>query len=299
MRERLNQNLLIYFRYLVVICVVFIAAIGQAQAEQRIVAIGDLHGDLDNAQSILKLVGLIDDKGQWAGGDAILIQTGDMVDRGAESKGVMDLFRRLGKQAKSAGGQVINLLGNHELMNLQGDWRYVSKGDLEVFGGRTARMRAFSKEGEYGQWLASLQTVAQVDDAIFLHGGLLPHYAQSGLQALNTSISCQLSGGNNQACGLQEGVLGRDGPFWYRGYVLGDETSECPKLEATLKHLNAKRMVVGHTTRRNGRIQFRCNGKLAVIDIGIADGYGGNLGAWEWRDGNAYAIYPGETVKVE
>jgi hypothetical protein len=297
LNQKHDAGLPAFARLLLVACLAFFLVIAHARAEQRIVAIGDLHGDLVNTRAVLKLVGVIDDQGHWSGGDTILVQTGDMIDRGDESKGVMDLLRRLKPEAESAGGRVINLLGNHELMNLQGDWRYVSQGDLAVFGGRTARLQAFSREGEYGRWLASLQTVAKVGDTVFLHGGLLPRYAMPGIESLNTAISCRLSGLSAQACGLEDGVLGRDGPFWYRGYVQGNEASECSTLELTLKHLNAKRMVVGHTTRRSGRIQFRCNGKLAVIDIGIANHYGGHLGALEIRGDDVYTVYPEGAMK--
>ena len=73
-------------------------------ASARIVAIGDLHGDLDNALDVLRLAGLVDDRGAWTGGSTTLVQTGDTTDRGPDSRGVMDLMRRLQQEATAAGG---------------------------------------------------------------------------------------------------------------------------------------------------------------------------------------------------
>ena len=87
-------------------------------APRRIVAVGDLHADLDNALAILKLAGLVDETGAWAGGDTIFVQTGDVTDRGADSKEIIELLMRLQKQAPASGGRVVPVLGNHEIMNL-------------------------------------------------------------------------------------------------------------------------------------------------------------------------------------
>ncbi|MDB5432115.1 MAG: hypothetical protein JWP35_3231 [Caulobacter sp.] len=99
----------------------------------RIVAVGDLHGDYAAWRDIARAAGVIDDKGHWTGGKAVLVQTGDVVDRGPDSlKIVLDLMR-LQKEAPKAGGRVIALVGNHEAMNVTDDLRYVSQGDYAAF----------------------------------------------------------------------------------------------------------------------------------------------------------------------
>jgi hypothetical protein len=92
----------------------------------RIVAIGDVHGAYDAFAKILRESQLINDKNQWSGGNAILVQTGDILDRGPDSKKVLDLLMALEKEASKQKGKVVPLLGNHEVMNLIGDLRYVS-----------------------------------------------------------------------------------------------------------------------------------------------------------------------------
>jgi hypothetical protein len=96
------------------------------RASTRIVAIGDVHGAFTEYTTILQRTGLIDAQLKWAGGRATLVQTGDYLDRGTDVRQVLDLLMRLEREAKSAGGQVIALLGNHELMNFVGDWRDVT-----------------------------------------------------------------------------------------------------------------------------------------------------------------------------
>ncbi|HLE21163.1 MAG TPA: metallophosphoesterase, partial [Vicinamibacteria bacterium] len=86
----------------------------------RIVAIGDVHGAYDNLVSVLKNAGLIDDKLDWVGGEAHLVQVGDVVDRGADSRRCLDLLMELEKKAERAGGQVHLLIGNHEAFNVTG-----------------------------------------------------------------------------------------------------------------------------------------------------------------------------------
>ncbi len=100
---------------------------------ERVVAIGDVHGAYDPFVAILRAAGLITTRDRWSGGRAVLVQTGDLVDRGKDSRKVIELVRRLEREAAAAGGQVIALTGNHEFMRLAGDWRYVSAGEYEAF----------------------------------------------------------------------------------------------------------------------------------------------------------------------
>ena len=111
--------------------VVFLLAVAPLLAQsppsgRRIVAIGDIHGAYSEFTSILKRTGLVDGDLKWSGGRATLTQTGDYTDRGTDVRKVMDLLMQLERDAKSAGGQVVVLLGNHEVMNFIGDWRDVT-----------------------------------------------------------------------------------------------------------------------------------------------------------------------------
>jgi hypothetical protein len=100
---------------------------------QRVVAVADVHGASLAFINILRAAGLIDADRRWSGGDAILVQTGDVLDRGPDSRGVLDLLMRLEREAARAGGRVIALLGNHEVMRMMRDLRYVSAAEYAAF----------------------------------------------------------------------------------------------------------------------------------------------------------------------
>lgn len=107
----------------------------------RIVAIGDLHGDFDAWRAIALAAGLVDQKGRWVGGETVLVQTGDVVDRGPNSlKIIRDLMRLQGEAARRH-GRVVALVGNHEAMNITGDLRYVSAADYAAYADGQSRVR--------------------------------------------------------------------------------------------------------------------------------------------------------------
>jgi hypothetical protein len=91
----------------------------------RVVAVGDVHGAYEEFTAILQTVGLIDGRRAWTGGTATLVQTGDVVDRGPKQRECLDLLMDLQRQAPRAGGTVIPLVGNHEVLNVIGDERVV------------------------------------------------------------------------------------------------------------------------------------------------------------------------------
>ena len=99
----------------------------------RVVAVGDVHGSYGEFLAVLRLAGIIDQRDRWAGGKAHLVQTGDILDRGTETRPVMELLMRLEGEASKAGGRVHALLGNHEFMNVLGDLRYVSREEYKAF----------------------------------------------------------------------------------------------------------------------------------------------------------------------
>jgi hypothetical protein len=252
----------------------------------RVVAVGDLHGDPDAAQATLRLAGLTDAAGRWTGGTATLVQTGDVTDRGPDSRGVIALLRRLQEEARAVGGRVVPLLGNHEVMNLRGDWRYVSPADVEGYGGPEARRAAFGPDGPDGAWLRAQDAVARVGDTVYAHGGVDARWASLGVEALNVAVRAAI------AAERDDPVLGPDGPLWNRSFLLADAPAACDELTRALAQLGAARMVVGHTTQRSGRIASRCDGRLRGIDTGISAGYGGHVAALEVQGAAVRELYP-------
>ncbi len=110
-----------------------IAAQPRLAAPARIVAVGDLHGDYEAWLEIASRARLIDRRNRWAGGSAVLVQTGDIIDRGPDSLKIIRHLMRLQGQARRSGGRVVVVLGNHEAMNMTDDLRYVHPGEFAAF----------------------------------------------------------------------------------------------------------------------------------------------------------------------
>ena len=199
----------------------------------RIVAISDPHGAYDAMVRTLANADVIDDQTNWAGGQAHLVITGDLLDRGPDSRKIMELVMQLETQALEDGGMVHLLLGNHEVMNLVGDLRYVAPAEFAAFAedesaeererwfrifgaqrlsivdpdkaalraefdkdrppGFFGHRQAFSSEGKYGKWLMGKPLMVVINGNAFVHGGLPPIVAELGLDGLNSLLGSQIS----------------------------------------------------------------------------------------------------------
>lgn len=126
-----------------------------AQGTTRIVAIGDIHGEFDGFKRILQAAGLTDASGKWSGGRTQFIQTGDYTDRGEGTKQVLDLLMALEPQARSAGGRAFALLGNHEVMNLIGDTRDVTREIFATFAAADSEKRRQAAWEDYAKLAAA------------------------------------------------------------------------------------------------------------------------------------------------
>lgn len=127
----------------------------------RVVAIGDLHGDYEHYLQVLRDAGLINGRNKWSGGETHLVQTGDITDRGPDSIAIIDHLEGLKKQARRKGGRVHTLIGNHEAMNSYGDLRYVDPGEFTHFMGRNSKLL------RQRQWEFTLQQLEVRDPEAF------------------------------------------------------------------------------------------------------------------------------------
>ncbi len=235
---------------------------------ERIVAVGDVHGDFEQFVRTLRAAEVIDEKNDWIAGKTHLVQTGDVMDRGPDSRKVMDLLMKLEKQAPKVGGAVHALIGNHEAMVLLGSFGYVSTGEKEALGGIEGFREAMSPKGKYGRWICSHNTVIRINDIVFVHGGLTPAFARKSLTEINMAVRKELKKGD------MTGVLDSGGPLWSRAFALGDEDEVSKQLKVVLKQYDANRMVVGHTVSTGG-VFARAGGRLIRIDVGMSGCYGG------------------------
>jgi hypothetical protein len=197
----------------------------------RVVAFGDVHGAYQDWTTLLSELGVIDTDFNWSGGDTHLVSLGDLVDRGPDSRKVVELLIKLDKQADQAGGAVHMVLGNHEVMVMSGDLEYVSPAEFAAFAadetqeerdalfaqyrrfspdgeepvirqrfdeqypaGFIALRKAFSQEGALGRWLIEQPFVIKVNDKVYMHGGIASSASEESLVELNQKAQGELKG---------------------------------------------------------------------------------------------------------
>ncbi|KAH0877788.1 hypothetical protein HID58_065182 [Brassica napus] len=256
----------------------------------RLVAIGDLHGDLEKSKEAFRIAGLIDSSDRWTGGSTV-------------------------REAEREGGKVVTMNGNHEIMNVEGDFRFVTKEGLEefrvwsdwyslgnkmkrlchgldkvkdlyegipmsfprareeCFEGMRARIAALRPEGPIAKrFLSKNQTVAVVGDSVFVHGGLLAEHVEYGLERMNEEVTSWINGfrGGRYAPGY---CRGGNSVVWLRKF--SDERPhrcDCAALEHALSTIpGVKRMIMGHTIQEAG-INGVCGDKAIRIDVGMSKG---------------------------
>jgi hypothetical protein len=260
-------------------------------AAKRIVAVGDLHGDLAITRAVLRLAGAIDSSDRWIGGNLVLVQLGDAVDRGDDDREILDLFVRLEKEAADADGMFHPLLGNHEIMNIAGNYKYVNARAMIAFDdlapgfltrpetrdfppAQRGRAAAFRPGGPVAAALARHNVVTIVGDNVFVHGGVLPEHVTYDLDRINRETKSYVRG---QTDSLPSIMTGQSSPIWTRLYSLKSvlARSTCETLKSVLNSLEASRMIVGHTVQEQG-INSACERRVFRIDTGMSAAYHGS-----------------------
>jgi hypothetical protein len=309
---------------------------------ERIVAIGDLHGDYANYLAALRAAGIVDAKGRWSAGATHLVQTGDIPDRGPDTRRIIEHMGKLAKDAAKKGGRVHNLMGNHEAMNVHGDLRYVVAGEYAAFAdARSAARRdryyaalmdkmrkddpaahaalpadhreAWNKDHPLGWlehraawdprwnpsgamylWTLQAPVAIQLNDLVFVHGGIGPAYCGNSLASLTQMAHDALRRSDPAALGILEDP---QGPLWYRGLAGVAPATPVEVVDAMLKQLGARRIVIGHTPT-GGVIWPRLDGRVVMIDTGLSTAYDGRIGWLEATPAGLVAGYPGGRVPL-
>lgn len=256
---------------------------------KRIIVIGDIHGDLYALLHALYKAKVIDKLGNWIGNETIVIQLGDQIDKGGrgsldptndeiEELKVIEFMHNLHFEAKKKNGAVYNLIGNHEIMNVMADFRYVTSTHLNGFKGTDTRKKLFKPGGAIARKLAcNTNGIMMIGNWIFVHAGILPqHIEKYTIEQINSSIRDILLGNisiNNVDNQLENIIFGNDGILWNRYYI--NNSDRCYKLNKTLEILNINEkggMVIGHTVQNN--INSVCNNKLWMADVGMSSAFG-------------------------
>jgi len=256
--------------------------------KNRILVIGDLHADFNKTKELFINFNIIDVNENWIATpkDTTIVQLGDQLDGGGrgegESYGELELINfmdRLHDKANKYGGGVYSLIGNHEIMNLLGDFKYSSKKDIQLQGGIELRKKLFAPGGDlFNKMSCTRNVVLQVGDFIFVHAGILPEHInpnekESFIKKINTLMRLYLQGKKDwDDPEIQKYFLDTDGVIWNRKYgnkELSNDT--CENINKVTKLLNVGHMVIGHTVQDN--INSKCDNKLWRVDVGLSSAF--------------------------
>ena len=261
---------------------------------ERIIAMGDLHGDLEAGRRAFKVAGLIDDHYHWIGGTAVVVQTGDVLDRWYLERELMDWLVAVRAEALAAGGDIITLAGNHEQMNLEEYYPDVDPDSCPAYQDlpdditpvsaeviEKCRKRAASllPGGTYAMVLAEKRVAVIVGDSAFVHGGLRPEHVSSPADIDDMNVRWGQFARGEAGKDVDEDIYES---MWDRSYSDDDVEPDCAALETVLASLGVSRMVVGHS--RWSHINSACDGKVWRIDTGMSEYYGGNIEVLEITD---------------
>lgn len=230
--------------------------------------IGDVHGEHDTLVAVLRNAGVIDAEGHWAAGRSRFAVVGDMTDRGADVTRVLWFLYGLERQARDAGGRVHILLGNHEIMVMLADLRYVAPKEarLAALHGVTYDRLFDPRHTLLGRWLVSKPALVRIGDVLLAHGGLSIDHRDYTLASLADTLAAFTGedlfyswADTTRAFPLDSAAFTRRsdffwGPssvFWYRGYAESDTLGA--ELDAVLRRFRARVHVVGHTPGRTIR----------------------------------------------
>ncbi|MCG8468265.1 MAG: metallophosphoesterase [Gemmatimonadetes bacterium] len=247
---------------------------------------GDVHGEFDRVVSLLRGSGLIDEDLRWTGGRRTVALLGDLFDRGDDVTRLLWFLYGLEDEARAVGGDVLVVLGNHEVMVMSGDLRYVSGKEASLgFRHRLSYKEMFDpRTSILGRWLASKPGLVRLDDLLLAHGGVSPGYLELSLEAFRdtlerwvaeplfvhwddrdslvaTAIEMELD--SAAVARRWDFFFSPESVLWYRDLVRSDTLAS--HLERVLDRHDATLHVVAHTPVQS--IQERYEGRLIAVDL--------------------------------
>ena len=285
---------------------------------ERIVAVGDLHGDYDAFVAILKAVNLVNDRLSWIGGKTHLVQMGDVLDRGYDARKIFDLIKRLEKEAGKAGGFVHLIIGNHEEMNITGlsfefpeyvtvkeftsflplEYRSTMEEQFRRTHGVQADITPFweglMKDPQardiyvenfnrlYGRWIAEHNATIKINETVFVHGGFNEKYSEMKIEDINNLYRAEFQKIFRGESFKPVILFVADGPLWNRDMAQENPVEYAPTVDKILANLGARHLVIAHTPQLITENMSRYRGKVWITDTGISWVYrksGGHLSA--------------------
>jgi len=245
----------------------------------RIFTVSDIHGEYDYFKDILINAGVVDESLHWSWGNGHLVVLGDIFDRGSRVTECLWLVYHLQQEALRTGGRVHFVLGNHELMVLRGDNRYVHERYLDgiVRKTRIKHEDLYGSDMALGRWLRVQPTVIKINDLLFVHGGLNPELVnkKAGLDFINETAAngLDISSGRLAFDDEVKYLFGSYGPFWYRGYHYAVEEryeqATVDEIDNILNFYGVKKVIVGHSERE--QIMGLYENRVIAVDVPVEE----------------------------
>ncbi|NOT52352.1 MAG: metallophosphoesterase [Chitinophagaceae bacterium] len=237
--------------------------------------VSDIEGNFRFFRKLLQGNGIIDSNYNWTFGNGHLVLTGDFFDRGNQVTEALWLIYSLEEKAKAAGGYVHFVLGNHEIMNMNGDLRYLHPKYREtamLLGEKYEYL--FSEYSELGRWLRTKNIMEKVGDILYAHAGISSQMNKMNvtLQTVNDLARPWYPDSSFKYTDLRVDTIFSDaGPFWYRGYYKTPSPTVMQQIDSTIQKFGVKYIATGHTVVAD-TISVRYNGKLFNTDVHHAAG---------------------------
>lgn len=254
---------------------------GVYRQNEKIFVTSDIEGNFNAFYSMLVGNKIIDQNFNWIFGKGHLVICGDMFDRGKDVIPCLWLLYSLEKKAELSGGKVHFLLGNHEVMNLQLDIRYVKQKYLQLAkilsderDDKKAYQNLMSTNNELVKWISSKNSVEKIGKSLFLHGGISPEVVDAlfSIDEINHTVREHIHEHLIRNPGLNEKanlIMGRKGPLWYRGLVRDNKQYykkvNMTQLDKILKYYEVDRIIIGHTIVSD-QITTDFNNKIIRVD---------------------------------
>lgn len=239
------------------------------------IAISDIEGNFGPFRKLLQANGVIDSNYNWTFGDGHLVLVGDFFDRGSQVTEVLWLIYSLEEKSKAAGGYVHFILGNHEIMNMSDDIRYVQakyKENATLLG--ESYVDLYGENSELGRWLRTKNIIEKVGNVLYIHGGISADINRmtKSIEGINELArpfysNCYYKFDNRR----QEIIFGDTGPFWYRGFYDTINKPNTQQIDSTLEKFNVRHITTGHTVVAD-TISSWFGGKVFNTDVHHASG---------------------------
>jgi len=249
---------------------------GLIQSTGKIAVFGDIHGQFDSMIAMLRYNKIVDDKNNWIWGDGQVVFTGDVFDRGDKVTECLWLLFKLEIQAQKEGGNVHLLLGNHEMMALLFDNRYVD--DKYIHAAHAYKYHyshLFTKNTVLGRWMRARNTVIRINKLLFVHAGLSPKFMEKKLsiQKINEGMRHHINNYTQLVdTSMVDIFLYSESPLWYRGYLSRTEKYSRISLKEVVETLDFYEAIViifGHTPV--AKVYPFYSFKLIAMDVPIGD----------------------------